>query len=299
MDWVALFCDVDDFCLQFEPALQARLLHDGSRKRRRKCRLATSEMLTIVIGFHLSHFRDFKAFYNYLLANHLRDFPNLISYNRFVELMPRLVAPLSCYLQSRYGKQTGIAFVDSTPIRVCKNKRIGRNRVFDGIAARGRSTVGWFFGFKLHLVVNEVGDLLGVQLTPGNVDDRKPVPELTKRLNGKLYGDKGYISQKLFDDLFGRGLQLITTLRKNMKPRMLPLWDKLMLRKRSLIETINDQLKNISQIEHTRHRSITGFVVNLLAGLVAYTHQPKRPSIKWNASETNALTSKQSNPQAA
>lgn len=289
MDWVALFCSVDDFCQQFEPAMHARVLHDGKRKRRRECKLALSEMLTIVVAFHSSHFRDFKAFYKHLRAHHLHDFPNLVSYSRFVELMPRLIVPLSAYLQSRFGKQSGIAFVDSTPIRVCGNKRIERNRVFAGIAARGCSTIGWFFGFKLHLVVNEVGELLGVQMTPGNIDDRKPVPDLTKRLSGKLYGDKGYISQKLFEDLFERGLQLITTLRKNMKPRILPLWDKLILRKRSIIETINDQLKNISQIEHTRHRSVTGFMVNLLAGLVAYTHQPCKPAIKWAQNEMRAL----------
>lgn len=296
MDWVALFCSVDDFCQQFEPAFNARLLHDGGRKRRRECKLALSEMLTIVIAFHLSHFRDFKAYYLYLQANHLDDFPNLISYNRFVELMPRLVVPLSCYLQSRFGTQTGIAFVDSTPIRVCGNKRIERNRVFASVAARGCSTMGWFFGFKLHLIVNEIGELLGVQLTPGNVDDRKPVPGLTKRLMGKLYGDKGYISQKLFEELFDRGLQLITTLRKNMKPKLLPLWDKLMLRKRSIIETINDQLKNISQIEHTRHRSICGFMVNLLSGLIAYTHQPNKPAVKWAQEEKNLIHYNQPNP---
>lgn len=289
MDWVALFCSVDDFCQQFEPAFQARVLHDGSRRRRRKCKLALSEMLTIVIAFHLCHFRDFKAFYQYLHAYHLRDFANLISYHRFVELMPRLVVPLTSYLQTRYGTQSGIAFVDSTAIGVSNNKRIQRNRVFAGIAALGRTTIGWFFGFKLHLVVNEIGELLGVQLTPGNVDDRQPVPGLTKRLSGKLYGDKGYISQKLFEELFDRGLQLFTTLRGNMKPKLIPLWDKLMLRKRSIIETINDQLKNISQIEHTRHRSICGFMVNLLSGLVAYTHQPKKPSIKWAKDEKGFL----------
>ena len=289
MDWVALFCSVDDFCLQFEPAMQARVLHDGVRRRRRKCKLALSEILTIVIAFHLSHFRDLKAFYNYSIVNHLQDFPTLICYNRFVELMPRLVVPLSCYLQSRFGKQSGIAFVDSTLIRVCSNKRIERNRVFAGVAARGCTTVGWFFGFKLHLVVIEIGELLGEQLTSGNVDDRKPVPDLTKHLSGKLYGDKGYISQKLFEELFDRGLQLITTLRKNMKPKMLLLWDRLMLRKRSIIETINDQLKNVSQIEHTRHRSLCGFMVNLLSGLTAYTHQPQKPSIKWAQEEMTYL----------
>lgn len=290
MDWVALFCSVDDFCQQFEPAFSARLLQDGQRRRRRECKLALSEMLTIVIAFHLSHFRDFKAFYTAVRAHHLHDFPNLISYNRFVELLPRLIVPLGCYLQSRFGTQTGIAFVDSTTIAVCNNKRIERNRVFAGAAARGRSTMGWFFGFKLHLVVNDVGELLGIQLTEGNVDDRQPVAEMTKRLTGKLYGDKGYISQKLFEELFARGLQLVTTLRRNMKPKLLPLWDKLMLRKRSLIETVNDQLKNISQIEHTRHRSRCGFMVNLIAGLIAYTHQPRKPSIKWAKHELQALT---------
>lgn len=292
MDWVTLFCSVDDFCQQFEPAFLSKVLHDGRRKRRRKCKLALSEMLTIVIAFHLSHVRDFKAFYQYLQLHHRQDFPNLISYNRFVELMPRLVVPLSSYLQSRYGTQSGIAFVDSTPIRVCNNKRISRNRVFAGSAQLGRSTVGWFYGFKLHLVVNEIGELLGVQLTAGNVDDRKPVPTITKRLCGKIYGDKGYISQSLFEDLFERGLQLFTTLRKNMKPKVLPLFDKLMLRKRSIIETINDQLKNISQVEHTRHRSTCGFIVNLLSGLIAYTHQLKKPAVKFAKHEMNTIDQK-------
>ena len=99
---------------------------------------------------------------------------------------------------------------------------------------------------------------------------------MTRSLTGKLYGDKGYISQAFFEELFDRDLQLVTTIRKNMKPRIVLLWDKLMLRKRSLIETVNDQLKNICQIAHTRHRSVNGFLVNLLAALIAYTHQPKK-----------------------
>lgn len=141
----------------------------------------------------------------------------------------------------------------------------------------------------MHLVINECGELLGVQLTPGNVDDRKPVPAMTELLTGKLYGDKGYISQALFEDLFDCGLQLITTIRKNMKPRIVLLWDKLMLRKRSLIETVSDRFKNACQVVHTRHRSVDGFVVNLLAGLIAYTHQPKKPSIRLNDTEKQLL----------
>lgn len=145
--------------------------------------------------------------------------------------------------------------------------------------------MGWFFGFKLHLVVNDVGELLGIQLTEGNVDERQPVAAMTKRLTGKLYGDKGYISQELFEKLFARGLQVVTTLRRNMKRKLLPLWDKLMLRKRSLFETINDQLKKISQTEHTRHRGRCGFMVSLIAGLIAYTHRPQKLSFKWAKNE--------------
>ncbi len=182
-------------------------------------------------------------------------------------------------MQSRFGTCTGIAFVDSTAIAVCHNRRIRRHKVFKGLAARGKSTMGWFYGFKLHLIVNEQGELLAVHLTPGNVDDRKPLSEMTKELFGKLFGDKGYLSQALFEKLFERGLELITSLRKNMKGQLMRLADRLLLRKRFIIETITDQLKNISQIEHTRHRSPTNFAVNLIAGLIAYTHQPKKPSI--------------------
>lgn len=289
MDWVALFCDVDDFCREFEPQFQQRLLTDGTRSRNRKGQLSLSEIMTITIAFQLSHYRDFKAFYNNLLTTAADMFPGLVSYKRFNSLISRLVVPLAGYLKSRFGTCSGISFVDSTHLAVCGNKRIERNRVFEGLAARGKSTIGWFYGFKLHLVINDCGELLGVQLTPGNVDDRRPVPAITRLLTGKLYGDKGYISQVLFEELFDRGLQLVTTIRKNMKPRIVLLWDKLMLRKRSLIETVNDQLKNICQVQHTRHHSVNGFLVNLLAGLIAYTHQPKKPSIRLNDNEKQQL----------
>lgn len=139
--------------------------------------------------------------------------------------------------------------------------------------------MGWFYGFKLHLIVDDRGGILAFYLSPGNVHDRQPVPRLARNLWGKLFGDKGYISQPLFEQLFAQGVQLITPLRKNMRNRLMPLLDKLLARKRSIIETINDQLKNISQIAHTRHRSPTNFLVNLLAGLIAYTHQSKKPSL--------------------
>jgi len=139
--------------------------------------------------------------------------------------------------------------------------------------------MGWFFGFKLHLAVNDRGDLLACCLTAGNVDDRKPVPQMVKRLRGKLIGDRGYVSAPLTALLFEQGLQLLTRLRKNMTNRLMHLSDKLLLRKRAIIESIIDQLKNISQIEHSRHRSPTNFVVHLIAGLLAYSHQEKKPGL--------------------
>jgi hypothetical protein len=162
---------------------------------------------------------------------------------------------------------------------VHQNGRIAAHKVFAGWAARGKTSLGWFYGFKLHLIVNDEGELLAFGLTPGQVDDRQPVPTLTTRLFGQLFGDRGYISQALHDLLFAQGLELLTKVRKNMKNCLMRWWDKLLLRKRALIETINDQLKNISQIEHTRHHSVTGFMVNLLCGLVAYSFQPKKPSL--------------------
>ena len=182
-----------------------------------------------------------------------------------------------------------MAFIDSTPLSVCHNRRIGRHQVFAEAARRGKSSMGWFYGFKLHLIVNDQGELLALQLTPGNTDDRKPVPQMTKKLWGKLVCDRGYPSQVLFEQLFAQGLQLITPIRKNMQNRLVVLEDKLLTRKRFVIETIVDQHKNISQIEHSRHRSTTNFSVTPVAGLIAYTWQAKKPSLNLSQNEMALL----------
>lgn len=276
-----LFVSVDDFCQVFLPFWEQKLMQDGSKKRRRAGQLSVSEIMTIIIHFHQSHYRDFKTYYTEHVCQHLRaEFPNLVSYERFVILMPSVLGPLCAYLKSLYGRCHGISFLDSTALRVCDNHRIPNHKVFAGVAQRGKGSMGWFYGFKLHLVVNDCGELLACQITPGNVDDREPVPTFARRLFGKLIADRGYISQALFEQLLDTfGVQLITKLRKNMKNRLMPLMDKLLLRKRAIIESIVDQFKNISQIEHTRHRSPVNCFINIIAGLIAYCHQPKKPSL--------------------
>ncbi len=276
-----LFCDIDDFCQHFLPAYDAELKASGLRQRWRLGEMYPSEIMTIVVMFHQSPYRDFKFFYTEQVCVHHRvDFPHLVSYSRFVYLMPSVLIPLCAYLKQCFGVCTGASFVDSTPLMVCDNHRISSHRVFKATARRGKTSMGWFYGFKLHFTCNDLGELLSCTLTPGNVDDRAPVPDLVKRLFGKLFGDKGYISPPLFRKLFEAfGLQLITRLKSNMKNQLMSMSDKLLLRKRVIIETITDQLKNISQIEHTRHRSFFNFLVNLVCGLIAYCHQDKKPSL--------------------
>ncbi|EON77583.1 Mobile element protein [Lunatimonas lonarensis] len=219
-------------------------------------------------------------------------FPDTVSYNRFVELMQAASLPMAIFLKTCcLGEGTGISFADSTPIRVCKNKRIKRNRVFKGIAQVGKSTMGYFFGFKLHLVINDKGELLNFVITQGNVDDREPLKskKFVNQLKGKLYADKGDISKELTELLFMDGLHLITNIRNNMKNTLMELKDKIMLRKRSVIETVNDELKNMCQIEHSRHRCFGNFITNLISRLIAYCFFPKKPAIKYDAVQTTQI----------
>jgi hypothetical protein len=286
MDILPLFCDIDDFCLLFEPRWRERLLADVPRQRQRASTLCLSEVMTIIVLFHSSGYRNFKTFYTQHVLKYMAgSFPRLVSYNRFVELMSGALAPLCGYLQTRKGECSGISFIDSTSLKVCHNRRIHSHKVFAECARRGKTSVDWFFGFKLHLVTNDCGELLALRLTPGNTDDRRPVPELVKGLFGKLFGDKGYISQPLFETLFAEQVQIVTKLKTKMKNRLVSMFDKLMLRKRAIIESVIDQLKNISQLEHSRHRSVANCFVNLIAGLIAYTYREKKPSLNIRVTE--------------
>jgi hypothetical protein len=286
-----IFYLADEFCKEFEAYLSSKII---GNKPKRKPTLAVSEVITITVLFHSGCFRNMKHFYLNYVQKHLSEaFPNTVSYNRFTELMQSSILAMSMFLKTCcLGDCTGISYVDSTPVRVCKNKRIKRNKVFKGIAELGKSSMGFFFGFKLHLIINDKGDILNFVITQGNVDDREPLKnqKFVEKIMGKLFGDKGYISSELTQLLFIDGIQLITNIKKNMKNCLMEMSDKILLRKRAVIETVNDELKNICQIEHSRHRSFANFISNLVAGLIAYSFFPKKPSIKFEMEYTNQIT---------
>lgn len=278
-----LFCVIDEFCKYFESENAGKMFlsDDGRKRRNRKASLSDSEIMTILLYFHFGSFRNFKHYYMFLIKGTLKSyFPNAVSYNRFVELESRVFFPLMFFLNLRaFGRCTGITFVDSTMIPVCHNLRRYANKVFKGMATDGKGTMGWCHGFKLHLACNDRGEIVAFLLTGANVSDKDPevfkVP--ARRLYGKLFADKGYISQKLFDFLFEDGIQLVTGLRVNMKNKLMPFHDRMMLRKRYIIETINDMLKNKAQIVHTRHRSLSNFIMNLISALGAYCFFDNKP----------------------
>ena len=284
-----LFCIADDFCKECDAEIKKNAVlpsTDGKTRRNRTSRMSQAEMITIMMAFHYNTFRNFKHYYCQCVLKHWKHlFPDAVSYNRFVELQPRCFVAMVMFLNLVcFGQCTGITFVDSTCIPVIHNKREHSMKVFKDIATKGKSTMGWYIGFKLHLVCNEKGEILNFMLTRANVDDRNEnvIKSLTDSLFGKLYADKGYISQSLFEQLWDNGVHLVNGIRSNMKNRLMPLYDKIMLRKRSVIESLNDMLKNVAQLVHTRHRSFHNFIMNLLASLGAYCFFDNKPAVNFD-----------------
>ena len=289
-----IFCIADDFCKEFDAEMAKNAVQStpDAPKRRRKRKMSDAEVITILICFHFNSYRNFKHYYQACVCGFWKDlFPKRFSYNRFIEVMPRCFVALTMFLRlSCFGECTGISFVDSTCIPVIHNKRQYGMKVFKGFAVKGKSTMGWYVGFKLHLLCNEKGEIVNFVLTRANVDDRNGavIDTLTDRVFGKLYADKGYISQSLFGRLWSEGIHVVTGLRSNMKQRLMPLYDKIMLRKRSIIETVNDMLKNVAQLVHTRHRSVHNFLMNLLAAMGAYCFFLSKPAVNFDYEVPNS-----------
>ena len=275
------FCAFDDFCQAFYPQWEARLLTEGTgplKKRGPDAGLVDSEIITILVLHHGSNFKNFKAFYEGVVLALLRPFfPGLPSYARFITLTSRVRVPLTFFLLSRMGRRTGIYYIDSTALPVCHNRRIGRHKVLAGLAARGKTSTGWFSGLKLHLVFNHERETVALKLTPGNVSDTTPVPELTRDLTGKLFGDKGYIGKELAASLLRRGLALMTRVRRNMKQLPVSFPGKALLNGRNTVETIIGHIKEFSSLRLPKHRSVFNALTHITAAIVAYQINPLPP----------------------
>jgi len=286
---IEIFCNCDDFCKIFEQEIESRLVPSTTKSFKPKvlCGLAISEMMAIEMFYHLQGSKCFKYYYKRFVEGHLKEyFPGLPSYNRFVQLKPRLFLYLFCFMLAyRLGSRTGTYYIDSTKLAVCHNLRIHSHKVFDGLAKRGKTSTGWFFGLKLHLITNQFGEVVSFYITPGNVSDNNMTLgiKLCKGLCGKLFGDKGYISKKLSVALAQQELFLITKVKKNMKNRLMLVQDKMWLKGRGVIESVIELLKHICDIEHSRHRSPINAMVNILAGLSAYSFLDHKPSVKNNS----------------
>lgn len=283
---IEIFCNCDDFCKQFGSDIESKLIPSLSlsvRGVRVPCSLSTSELMAVEVFYHLQGAKCFKYYYKYFVEEHLQSyFPGLVSYNRFVQLKPRLFLYLFVFMLAyRMGRQTGTYYVDSGKLVVCHNLRIHSHKVFEGLAKRGKTSTGWFFGLKLHLVINQLGEIVSFIITPGNAADNNLELglKLCKGLCGKLFGDKGYINGELTLELAKNGLYLITKARKNMKNKLLSMVDSKLLDKRGVIESVIDILKHICDIEHSRHRSPVNAFVSILAALAAYSFLEHKPSI--------------------
>lgn len=291
-----IFFMADEFCQIFDRMMAKYTIRDHKKRRyHRDSTMSKAEIMVIIILFHNSGYRCLKHFYLENVCRHMRHlFPKVVSYNRFVELQREVAIPLALFIKKvLLGKCTGVSFVDSTPLRVCRNQRIHIHKTFKGIAQRGKCSMGGlFFGFKLHLICNEKGEILNFMITLGDIDDRKPLEykNFLDFIHGKLVGDKGYIGKNLFQKLFVDGIQLITKLKSNMKGALMTVSDRLLLRKRAIIETVNDELKNIAQIEHSRHRTFDNFIVNTLGAIAAYCWFPKKPCINVQRASDTQLT---------
>lgn len=281
-----IFCTIDEFCKKFDEEIKKNPVSelpsaDGKRRRNRKGQMSESEIMTIMVCYHFGTFANFKHYYTFFIREHLRaDFPTAVSYNRFVELMPRVFFLMMLFMKVvAFGRCSGVSFVDSTMIPVCHNLRRYANKVFRGVATDGRGTMGWCHGFKLHLLCNDRGEVMTFCLTGANVDDRddRVWQVFTKKLFGKVFADRGYIKQGLFDRLFADGIHIVHGLKANMKNRLMPMWDRIMLRKRYIIECINQLLKDKANVVHSRHRALHNFIMNICGALTAYCFYDNKP----------------------
>lgn len=283
-DLTTIFCETDDFCKEFKKQFGIKQLSNGKGKRNRSMKLTMSEVMTISIWYHFSGYATFKDYYTKHVEIYLKkSFPDLVSYTRFIELKRLLIMPMFVFLITRkMGSCTGISIIDSFKLEACHILRQSSHKTLKAIASKGKTSTGWFFGVKVHLIINHNGEIVSFYITPGNVADnnKKVLFALTKKVLGKLFGDKGYlVNQAVFEKLYQKGVKLVTKIRKNMKNKLMDIEDKILLRKRGVIESVNDILKEHLQMKHTRHRSLWGFILHIFTSITAYQMREKKPKI--------------------
>lgn len=281
---IEIFCQIDDFVKQCEKIVDGKLIGKNSPQSVHKPGISDSEMACIELLYHLSGYKCFQYYYQQTVERGPLKayFPKAPSYSRFVQLKPRILPLMILYLNlCRVGWLCGLYYADATSLAVCHNRRISGNKVFLGKARRGKTSMGWFYGFKLFLVVNVFGEIIRVMFTTGNVADNNTEHMLKffGKLQGQVFADRGFINQKAFEQLLSKGLQVVTGIKSNMKNKLMNYNQKLLLKKRGMIESINDILKTVCDIEHTRHRSPINALLNVFAGVCAYTFLERLPNI--------------------
>lgn len=275
MDLTTIFCLVDDFCKLYQRKILAPQGHDL------KCnpgnsRMTMSEIITVLIyyGACSQDIKTFKAYYKYEYSTLISAFPELLSYERLVELKQAVIQPMAYFLILLLAPCDGITFSDSTPVPACHIKRERSHKVLKRIAKKGKSTNGWFYGTKLHLAVNSMSIIVTLCLSPGNVADNNAdlLRKFAQKLWGKMVGDKGYIiNSPLWEELYRDGLQIIHGLRSNMANKLISVEDKLLKRKRSNIsEGVFSKLKDRMSLVYTKTRSVYGFLSHILGQLTSY-----------------------------
>jgi len=277
---IDLFFHLDEFCIALDQWKQQtnRLIVST-----RKPALCDSELMSICVFYHYSGYKCFQYYYQQMVVPILKSyFPKLVSYERFLCLLTRILPGLYLFLKYRtlLSQQTNLYFIDSKKLVVCHNRRIHSHRVFQGQAKRGKSSTGWFYGFKLHMIINNLGQIMNFLLTAGNVADNNEevLKTLLVDLKGECYGDRGYLT-KLFEYFYEKGLRLVTKIKSNMKNVLVKMNQKIKLRKRAVIESVNDILTSVFDIEHSRHRKPINALAHLFSGLIAYCFYDNKPAV--------------------
>ncbi|WHP06129.1 IS982 family transposase [Acinetobacter corruptisaponis] len=281
-DFTEIFCSVDDFFKKFEPIYWQFPKQEKKRQRIRQATLSLSEIVTISICYKASQMHNFKAFFQLLCQYESRLFKELPCYKNILTLINQhQLAIHALHYALNQHKEDSYLWIDSTPLPVCKNKRIPKeHHALDDIASRGKSSMGWFYGCKLHLLMNHQGEIVNSDISNGHIADIRKVEKLVDGLSARVYGDRGYISQALKETLKEQGIDLITYPRKNMKVMLLPFSDEFHLRQRKRIETLIGLLKEKYHLVTGKHRSIAGFLSGVFSSLCAYQLcQKNKPQI--------------------